>query len=208
MPRRAPGVEFTKHKIGLQRTVVGRYSRNRKQGLQQLTWVIPMCGPPAPVAYDFEICFLSKDFSPYLELSGNVWIAVRLPAKAGYQKTQTGVMPKHACSCIGKVFAAEHLVKAPQPARFGEMRLLGQRYARQVVKIRREPATVLRNQFRNEFTRRIRRCSDQIFPGGGRGRSARHNHSSRSNANVAAVEVQNFGLRDPPFLRVHMAPSS
>src|SRR5207249_8251988 len=62
---------------------------------QQLIWVVPMFGPAARVADNFGIRLLSEDFLPYLEISRNVWIAVRLPPKAGYQKQQTCVVPKH-----------------------------------------------------------------------------------------------------------------
>src|SRR5439155_21360524 len=72
-----------------------------------------------------------------------------------------------------------------QPARFGEMSLLRWRYARQVIKIRRKPAGVLREKFRDEVSRRVRTRSDQFFPSGPRGCSPRHNHSPRSNAEVA-----------------------
>src|SRR6266478_8350295 len=166
MLRRAPGVEFAKHQVDLQRTCVGGRARNRGQGFQQLIWAVPMCGPAAPVADKFGIRLLSEDFLPYLEISRNVWIAVRPPPKASHQKQQTRVAPKHARSSIRKVFSAEHLIKMPQPGRLGEMSLLRQRYTRQVVKKRRKPAAVLREQFKDEFFRRVRTRCDQYFPGG------------------------------------------
>src|ERR1700757_4487119 len=124
MFRRASTVEFTKHQIVLQRTCVCGLARNREQGFQQLTWAVPVWGLVAPVADNFVIRLLSKDFLPYLEISRNVWIAVRPPPNAGQQKQQTCVAPKHARSGIRKVYSAEHLIKMPQPGMFGEMRLL------------------------------------------------------------------------------------
>src|ERR1700746_2921961 len=166
MLRRAPGVEFAKHQIDLQRTCVGGHARNRGQGFQQLIWVVPMCGAAAPVANNLGIRLLSEDFLPYLEISRNVWIAVRPPPNAGQQKQQTCVAPKHARSGTRKVYSAEHLIKMPQPGMFGERRLWGGRYTRQVEKTRPKPAAVLREQFRDELFRRIRTRLDQFFPGG------------------------------------------
>src|SRR5437016_1569092 len=124
MLRRTSAVEFAKHQVALQGTCVGGHARNRGQSFQQLIWVVPMCGPAAPVADNFGIRLFSEDFLPYLEISRNVWIAVRLPPEAGHEEQQTCVVPKHARSGIRKVFSAEHLIKMPQPGRFGEMSLL------------------------------------------------------------------------------------
>ena len=85
MFRGAPAVDFTKHQIALQRTCVGGHLRNRGQGFQQLTWVVPMCGPAARVADNFETRPLLEDFLPHLEISRNVRIAVPLPPKAAHQ---------------------------------------------------------------------------------------------------------------------------
>src|SRR6266581_4896305 len=62
MLRRTPAVEFTKHQVALQRPRLGGHARNRGQGFQQLIWVVPMCGPAAPVADNFGIRLLSEDF--------------------------------------------------------------------------------------------------------------------------------------------------
>src|SRR5438094_19138 len=73
MLRRASAVEFAKHQIALQRTRFCGLARNREQGIQQLTWVLPVCGPAAPVANSFRIRLLSKDFLLYVPGNLEVW---------------------------------------------------------------------------------------------------------------------------------------
>src|SRR5260370_811127 len=65
--RRSP-----EHQVALQRACFRGHLRNPEQGVQQLIWVVPMCGAASPVADNFGIRLLSEDFLPDLHISRNV----------------------------------------------------------------------------------------------------------------------------------------
>src|SRR5438876_10087927 len=123
--KRPSAVQFSQRQIDLQRSLVGLRSRNGKHSLNQLLGIGPVAGTLSPVTNNLGIAFLAKDFFPYLQISGNVWVAVGLPLKASYQKQEAGSRTKRRPGGVARnVGCAKRLVETPQAVRFDEVHLL------------------------------------------------------------------------------------
>src|SRR5438128_1280485 len=141
--RRPSAVQFSQRQIDLQRSLVCLRSRNGEHSLNQLLGISPVARTLSPFANNLGIAFLAQDFFPYLQVSGNVWVAVGLPLKASYQKQEAWSRPKRRPGGVGrKVGCAKRLVETPQAVRFDEVHLLTLINTREGVKISRQPALV------------------------------------------------------------------
>ena len=155
-----------------------------------------MAGALSPFTNNLGIAFLAQDFFPYLQISGNVWVAVGLPLKASYQKQEAWSRTKRRPGGVArKVGCTKRLVETPQAVRFDEVHLLTLINTREGVKISRQPALIFREQLGNEFCGRRWTRSHQILPRGLRLRSPGHDHASRTNANVTSVKVKDRSER-------------
>ena len=72
----------------------------------------------------------------------------------------------------------------------GEFQLTLGADASERVEINCQPTVVLGQQTSNEITRRARTGANQVLPIGFRGSTARNFNSSRTNAYLAAIEIQ------------------
>ena len=149
----------------------------------------------APVTDDFGIAFLAKDLLPYFQISGDESFPGRRPLEAGHQKQErrgrTKCRPR---GTGGDVLSAKRLIEASQPGR-GEVGLLRLADPRQCVKISRQPAIVPGQQPDDKIFRRIRARPHQVLPHGLRVGSARHDHPSRTNANMTSIKIEGSGNR-------------
>ena len=74
-----------------------------------------MARAAAPFANDGRVIFLREDAAPYINVSGNVGLAVGIPLHASQQKQQARIGTEHAARGIGGVFfAAERFIVAAQ----------------------------------------------------------------------------------------------
>src|SRR6266705_4392364 len=162
--RRPSAVQFSQRQIDLQRSLVCLRSRNGEHSLRQLLGIGPVAGTLSPFTNNLGIAFLAKDFFPYLQISGNVWVAVGLPLKASYQKQEAWSRTKRRPGGVRNVGCAKRLVETPQAVRFDEVHLLTLIDTREGVKISRQPALIFRAQLGNDFCGRRWTRSHQILP--------------------------------------------
>src|ERR1700742_5139359 len=96
---------------------------------------------------EFGIGLDLREVLPDLQISGNIWIAVRLPT---YSREQHQERRRFAIGCpcgtIIRIWRLECVVQRLQPRGLCEMRLLGGAHAPERIVVCRKPAIVFSNQ--------------------------------------------------------------
>ena len=121
----ASAIDFAQHQVNLQRPIFCKVAGEGHQSFYQLLGIIPVAGPPRPLAASLGATVVPKDGFPAFHITGNVGLTVGVQLQAGHKQRETRIGTKHRLGRAGDdLLSPERLVKALQAARLGKVGLL------------------------------------------------------------------------------------